>query len=193
MGSRPDATRVKEFFDEVASDWDSMRLAWYDERVIEALWSKVHAERSTTLLDLGTGTGFVAASLAPRVGRIVAVDSSPAMLDTARHNLRELGIRNVELREADVTNLPLATASVGAAVANMVLHHLEEPARVLSEMARVTKPGGWVAVADAVEHDYEWMRTEQADVWLGFSGTQVEAFFRTAGLRNFGYATLGFQ
>jgi hypothetical protein len=37
------------------------------------------------------------------------------------------------------------------------------------------------------------MRTEQADVWLGFSGTQVEAFFRTAGLRNFGYATLGFQ
>jgi ubiquinone/menaquinone biosynthesis C-methylase UbiE len=104
-----------------------------------------------------------------------------------------LGIRNVELREADVTNLPLATASVGAAVANMVLHHLEEPARVLSEMARVTKPGGWVAVADAVEHDYEWMRTEQADVWLGFSRTQVEAFFRTAGLRNFGYATLGFQ
>jgi SAM-dependent methyltransferase len=83
--------------------------------------------------------------------------------EVVHHNLGELGITNVELREADIARLPLATDSVDAAVANVVLHRAESPAAVLGEMARVTKPGGWVAVTDAVEHPYEWMRTEHAD------------------------------
>ena len=188
-----DATQVKEFFEAVASEWDSMRLAWYDERVIEELARRAHVRRSSTVLDVGTGTGFVAAGLAPRVARVVAVDHSPAMLKVADHNLRELGITNVELRDADIARLPLHTDSVNAAVANMVLHHAEEPAGMLQEMVRVTKPGGWVAVTDEVEHPYEWMRTEHADVWLGFREDQVAGFFGAARLRHHGYAPLGMQ
>ena len=188
-----DATRVKQYFERVAGDWDSMRLAWYDERVIEELARRAHAARSSTVLDVGTGTGFVAAGLGPRVARVVAVDQSPAILDVARDNLRQLGIVNVELHEADMQRLPLATASVDAAVANMVLHHAEDPAVTLREMARVTRPGGWVAVTDEVEHPYEWMRVEHADVWLGFSEDQVAGFFRAARLAHLGYAPLGMQ
>ena len=40
----------------------------------------------------------------------------------------------------------------------MVMHHAEEPAVALKEMARVVKPGGSVAIVNAVEHRYEWMR-----------------------------------
>jgi ubiquinone/menaquinone biosynthesis C-methylase UbiE len=188
-----DAAQVKKFFDSVASDWDSMRLAWYDERVIEELAKRAHAERSSAVLDVGTGTGFVAAGLAPRVAHVVAVDHSPAMLEAAEPNLRELGIANVELRAADLARLPLATGSVDAAVANMVLHHAENPGAMLREMARVTKPGGWVAVTDEVEHPYQWMRTEHADVWLGFSEDQVAGFFGSARLQHHGYAPLGMQ
>jgi protein-L-isoaspartate O-methyltransferase len=61
----------------VAAEWDSMRLAWYDERVIEELAQRTHVTRSSAVLDVGTGTGFVAAGLAPRVARVVAVDHSP--------------------------------------------------------------------------------------------------------------------
>jgi ArsR family transcriptional regulator len=64
---------------------------------------------------------------------------------------------------------------------------------MLTEMARVTKPGGWVAVTDEVEHSYEWMRTEQADIWLGFSADQVAGFFGSARLEHYGYAPLGMQ
>jgi ubiquinone/menaquinone biosynthesis C-methylase UbiE len=72
------------------------------------------------------------------------------MLEVADRNLRELGIANVELRDADIARMPLPDDSVDAAMANMVLHHAENPAAMLQEMAWVTKPGGWVAVTDQV-------------------------------------------
>lgn len=188
-----EARDVKEFFEKVATDWDTMRLAYYDERVIEKMAEVSGLGKSMTVTDIGTGTGFVAAGLAPRAGRIFAVDNSPAMLSVARKNLTALGVDNVELAEADITDLPLASASVDAAFANMVLHHAGDPAAMLKEMARVVRPGGTVAITDEVEHPYEWMRAEHADVWLGFSRKQVKDFFREAGLEAYGYETLGMQ
>jgi len=69
----------------------------------------------------------------------------------------------------DTTALPLDDDSVDAACANMVLHHAEDPAAMLTEMARVVRPGGVVAICDEVEHPWEWMREEHADIWLGFT------------------------
>jgi ubiquinone/menaquinone biosynthesis C-methylase UbiE len=187
------AREVKEFFERVAGDWDTMRLAYYDERVIDKMATVSGLDTSMTVADVGTGTGFVAAGVAPRVKRVVAVDNSPAMLGVARQNFGELGIQNVELTEGDIARLPLEAGSVDAAFANMVLHHADDPAAMLREMVRVVRPGGVVAVVDEVEHPYAWMREEHADVWLGFEGGQVEGFFREAGLAGFGYESLGMQ
>jgi ubiquinone/menaquinone biosynthesis C-methylase UbiE len=188
-----EAAEVKRYFESVAGDWDAMRLDYFDERVIEQLAARTHLDGPQTVLDVGTGTAFVAAGLAARAARIVAIDHSPAMLAVAAHNLEELGIDSVELLEGDLSTLPLPDDSVDAAVANMVLHHAEDPRRMLTEMARVTRPGGWVAITDAVEHPYEWMREEHADVWLGFSEHQIDGFFADARLARYGYAPLGMQ
>ena len=184
---------VQEFFERVAGDWDQMRLSYYDGRVIERMAEVSGADGSMTVADVGTGTGFVAAGIAPRVARVVAVDNSTAMLAVAEKNLGELGVENVELLEGDVNALPLEGGSVDAAFANMVLHHAEDPAAMLREMARVARPGGVVAVVDEVEHPFAWMREEHADVWLGFEKEQVEGFFREAGLTGHGYESLGMQ
>jgi len=58
-------------------------------------------------------------------------------------------------------------------------------------MARVVRPGGTVAVTDCVEHGHEWMRTEQADLWLGFSPETMVELFAAAGLVDYGYTGLG--
>ena len=187
------ATKVKTFFEATAAEWDTMRLTYYDERVIETLADAIAVDSAQNVLDVGTGTGFVAAGLAPYADRVIAIDNSPAMLDVARDNLAQLGIDNVELREGDLVRLPLEDDSIDAAVANMVLHHAEDPAGMLAEMTRVVRPGGRVAIADEIEHPYEWMRTEQADVWLGFTPDQVEGFFGSARLSRYGYAPLGSQ
>lgn len=188
-----DASAVRSFFEAVAADWDTMRLAYYDERVIETMADAIGLDGTQTVVDVGTGTGFVAAGLAPRSDRVIALDHSPAMLDVARRNLGDLGIDNVQFGEGDLRHLPLDDDSVDVAVANMVLHHAEDPAAMIAEMARVVRPGGWVAITDEIEHPYTWMRTEHADIWLGFTADQVEGFFASARLVRYGYATLGSQ
>jgi ArsR family transcriptional regulator len=145
---------VQEFFERVASDWDAMRLSYYDGRVIEKMAEVSGMDGTMTVADVGTGTGFVAAGIAPRVGRVLAVDNSPAMLGVARNNLAELGNSNVELLQGGMMALPLKDASVEAAFANMVLHHAEDPRAMLREMARVVKAGGVVAITDEVAFDH---------------------------------------
>jgi ubiquinone/menaquinone biosynthesis C-methylase UbiE len=188
-----EAKDVQEFFERVATDWDTMRLAYYDERVIEKVAEVSGVGEDSEVADVGTGTGFVAAGIAPRVKRVVGIDNAPAMLEVAQENLRSLGASNVELVVGEATRLPLEDESVDAAFANMVLHHAEDPAAMLREMARVVRPGGTVAITDEVEHPYEWMNEEHADVWLGFARGQVGRFFGEAGLEGNGYEPLGMQ
>ena len=94
----------------------------------------------------------------------------------------------------DDARLPLEGGSVDTAFANMALHHAEDPAAMLREMVRVTRPGGTVAIVDEVEHSYEWMRSEHADLWLGFGEEQVQSLFSAAGLlEGYGYDSLRMQ
>jgi ubiquinone/menaquinone biosynthesis C-methylase UbiE len=188
-----DSVGVREFFERVSSDWDSMRSSFYNEKVIDALADRAKVTGTSKVVDVGTGTGFVAAGLAPRAAAVVGVDNSPGMLAIADRNLHALNVTNVRLLEGELDALPLDDDSVDGAVANMVLHHAPDPAAMLAEMARVVRPGGVVAVTDEVEHEYEWMRSEQADLWLGFSQSQVEGFFGAARLTAYGYDSLGMQ
>ncbi len=187
------SSEVKAFFERVSVEWDEMRSSFYNAGIIDALIERSELSEASTVVDVGTGTGFVAAGLAARVASLIAVDNSPAMLAVARRNLDGLGITNVAIREGELDALPLDDDSVDAAVANMVLHHALEPAHMLGEMARVVRPGGMVAITDAVEHPYEWMRSEQADVWLGFSPTSIDTFFADVHLAERGYVSLGMQ
>jgi ArsR family transcriptional regulator len=187
------AGQITALFDRVASDWDEMRVVYYDEAVIEHLAAAAELDASMTVADIGTGTGFVAAGLANRVARVFGIDDSAEMLSVAEKNLSELGVSNVELHRGDIAALPLADDSVDAAVANMVLHHAVDPAAMLREMARIVRPGGTVAICDEAEHRYTWMREEHADVWLGFTEPQVQAFFTAAGLERPSIAALGRQ
>jgi ArsR family transcriptional regulator len=186
-------TDVKAFFDRVASDWDTMRIAYYDERVIDRLGEFADLTPDMVVADVGTGTGFVAAGIAPRVSQVIGIDISERILEVARSNLDELGIGNVELRVGDITELPVPDDSVDAAFANMVLHHAEDPAAMLTEMARIVRPGGVVAICDEVEHPWEWMREEHADIWLGFTPEQIHSFFAAAGLQPPSLEALGRQ
>jgi ArsR family transcriptional regulator len=87
-----DSTDVKYFFEQVAGDWDTMRLDYFDERVIDQLADHTDLDTTKTVVDVGTGTAFVAAGLASRAERVLAFDLSPAMLKVAAGNLAALNI-----------------------------------------------------------------------------------------------------
>ena len=131
--------------------------------------------------DLGTGNGRFLPELAAHAGSVVAVDASPRLLDQARRRVEALNIQGVDLRLGDLLHLPLRDGEVDAAVANMVLHHLAEPAAVFHEIARVLRPGGVVVVGDFLPHQEEWMRDRLADQWLGFEPRLVRQWFSASG------------
>jgi SAM-dependent methyltransferase len=97
-------------------------------------------------LDAGCGTGralpLLRAAVGPS-GGVVGLDLTPEMLDEAR-SLGRGG--SAALVEADGDRLPLRDAVFDAVFAAGLVHHLPDPAAGLSELARVTRPGGRLAV-----------------------------------------------
>lgn len=94
----------------MTNDWDTMRLAYYDERVIEKMAEVSGVDQTSVVADVGTGTGFVAAGITLRVKRVVGTENAPAMLEVARENLRTLGTSNVDLAVGESRDCPWRTA-----------------------------------------------------------------------------------
>jgi arsenite methyltransferase len=171
-----------EYFEQVAEKWDTLRSGYFQETVRDAAITRAYLRREMVAADIGTGTGFVAAGLAPLVSHVYAVDSSAAMLEVARRNLA--GLTNVSYRLADGGSLPFEDGSLDAVFANMYLHHCPDPQAAIVEMVRVLRPGGRLVITDLDRHDHAWMREEMADEWLGFDRAQIKAWLREAGLVN---------
>lgn len=141
-----------------------------------------HIGATVSVLDLGTGTGRLLPQLRTRTaGQVIAVDGSPAMLEQARERLDASGVLDVDLRLGDLSHLPLQDGEVDTVIANMVLHHLPEPARALPEIIRVLRPGGRLLIGDFLPHDQDWMRESLADQWLGLSPEDVTHWLGDAG------------
>lgn len=166
--------RAHAFFDERAAGWDALRAELLsDSAVFSSLLPLV--PRGLSVVDIGTGTGGMLPYLAEFAQRIVGIDHSAQMLRHARTRARRLGLSNVEFHRADVSKLPLPGDTFDAAFAVLVLHHAPKPAIAVREMARIVKPGGQVIVLDLCAHGQEWLRSEQADLWLGFTNEEVDA------------------
>lgn len=99
-----------------------------------------NVEAGSRLLDVGTGSGVVAAIAHEMGADVVAIDFSEPMLVEARRV-----VPDVEFRTASADNIPFGEASFDAVVANVVLHHLGEPDRALDEAHRVLTDGGRIA------------------------------------------------
>ena len=99
-------------------------------------------------LDVGSGTGALALALAPLVKEVVGLDLQPERVDRARELAVEDGASNVEFVVGDAQRLPFERGSFDLSGTLRTLHHLPRPELVIAELARVTRPGGHVLVAD---------------------------------------------
>ena len=130
------------------SDVVGYRVAIQEERAA-ALRSHVQRllapfDGSERALDSGCGAGALAFALAPFVESVVGVDLSADLVDAGRR----LAPANCELVVGDATALPFAYGSFDIAGCMRVLHHARRPELVVSELARVTRPGGRILLID---------------------------------------------
>ncbi len=165
-----------------ANEWDAIRsLHVAEEEVERAILSLMKNRRIGHLLDIGTGTGRMAAILGTAASRITALDRSPEMLRVARTRLAAAAFP-IELVQGDFTALPMPSASVDSIVMHQVLHFATAPDLVIAEAARVLRGSGHLLIADFAPHDREELRRDAAHARLGFSDAQIRGWFASAGL-----------
>jgi SAM-dependent methyltransferase len=125
-----------------------LRLALQEQRA-EELGARVRRllgpfAGTELALDSGCGTGALAAALAPLVGKVVGADTDLEYLEAAR----ALGIENAEFVEGDATKLPFEYGRFDVSGCVRLLHHVRRPELAVSELARVTRPGGRILIVD---------------------------------------------
>ena len=138
-------------------------------------------ERSA-VIEVGPGDGALLGELAKRSATVCALDNSEEMLSAARHNTRE--IPNIEYHLGEPKTLIEHGGACAAAVVNMVLHHVAEPAALVRDTALLLQPGGDLIISDLCPHDQAWAREHCGDLWLGFSPEDLRGWAIAAGLEH---------
>ena len=170
--------RSEAFFSSAAGQWDLLRAELFGDRLDN--WALAALLPDTSVIgDFGCGTGATSELLAPFVQRVIAVDSSSAMLRAADKRLNKF--TNVDTRRGDLDNLPLHENELDAAMLVLVLPYVANPSHIFAEAARVIKPGGRIVVVDMQPHERQDYRHEMGHVWLGFSREQIENWLTDSG------------
>jgi len=129
------------------------------------LLDRLEPEHASSAIDVGCGYGADLTEVAKRLrpgGRAVGIDLSDAMITEARRRTAGIGL-DISFQVADAHALPFEDNTFDICRTETVLQHLADPANAVSEMARVTRPGGRVG---ALELDQETMFIDHPDVEL---------------------------
>jgi ubiquinone/menaquinone biosynthesis C-methylase UbiE len=160
------------------------------ERLAELATDGLALASGAVAIDVACGPGTFARPLAARVGRAIGVDLTPAMVEKARAEAAREAIANIEFVCSDVYALPFAAGAADVVSCGYAFHHMTDPGRALTEMARVARRGGRVAIIDIIvpsafdaEHQTAIERERDPTHTCTLAAAQFRAMFRDAGLR----------
>lgn len=176
----------------MASTWDDYADGWDDEPAARAYAAAVfrHLERlhderrlcldAARILDFGCGTGLLTERMAPRANRVVALDTSPAMISVLSRKLQRRGTRNVDLLARSIDTARKEEPSAFAepfdlVVCSSVCAFVDDYPGTVAELVQVLRPGGRFA-------QWDWELDPASGDEVGLSRSRIQATLEAAGL-----------
>ncbi|MBL8918819.1 MAG: ArsR family transcriptional regulator [Myxococcaceae bacterium] len=166
---REDRTSLNEKLLEPGQSW----LLWAS--ALSSLLPKLD------VADFGCGTGLLTVELSRWARHVTAIDRSPQALEQAKARLAREKHQNVSFVEADLHALPAGLPKHDLVVISQSLHHVNEPAAVLAQAARLLGPGGRVVVMELMPHGEAWVKARLGHQHLGFAPELLEDALHAAG------------
>ena len=121
------------------------------------------------VVDLGSGAGFdcfVASALVGDEGEVVGVDMTEEMLNKSRALADDMGLNNIEFRDGLLEELPVEDVWADVAISNGVINLCSDKKKVMAEIYRILKPGGYLQFADiANSKPVPQAAVENNDLW----------------------------
>jgi 2-polyprenyl-3-methyl-5-hydroxy-6-metoxy-1,4-benzoquinol methylase len=179
---------MSEYFDNKARDWDADDMVRELSSAIgSAIREQVPLHNQMNVMDFGAGTGLISSYVAPLVNKIVAVDTSEAMLDALVSKPELRG--KVEAVCRDIIDKPL-DAQFDLIMSAMAMHHVEDTHKLIQRFAEHLKPGAMLALADLDKEDGSFHPDEAAGVFHhGFERGELQVILEKHGFENVRFQT----
>jgi SAM-dependent methyltransferase len=161
---------------------DSDYVARYDDKAVVDPAEDLDVLRTLglnerhTFVDFGAGTGTFALAAAPLCRRVIAIDVSPAMVNTLRQRAAEANLANIEVVHAGFLSYQHLGEPVDFVYTRHALHHLPDfwKAIALQRIAAILKPGGVLYLRDLI-YSFSLSEAEQVlAAWLGMAPEKPE-------------------
>ncbi len=172
------------YFDKVAESWDDdpnrVELA---RSVSNKIIKHVPLNNKMLAMEFGCGTGLVSMSLAPKLQKVIAVDSSENMLGTLSSKAAHFKCSNIVTLRTDPNefNLPFKD-EFDFVFSSMVFHHIKNTDNLLNMLHKIMRSKGYLAVADLDREDGSFHEDISADVHhFGFKREDLAKRMKSAG------------
>jgi RNA polymerase sigma factor (sigma-70 family) len=165
---------TSNYFHKVSDSWDSIRNNFFELKDLKGIFERIDFNYDEKLLDLGTGTGFIALHFAPYVREVTGVDLNKLMLYEAVKNMNRLGIKNASFVEGNIEDLPIYGKKYDLVFCNLVLHHLIDPQNSLKNIVRYLNRDSKFIIVDFKRHGNKEMADNMKDIWLGFDPNEIK-------------------
>ncbi len=174
--------KAREYFNELAGKYGRNFVPGRSWQALSRLLLQLLPPQR--IVDLGAGEGVLTQLLARNAQSVIAIDISPKMVEVGKQLAKDHDFKNLEFREGDLEDPPVAPASADLAIFSQALHHATHPQKAVDAAHRLLVPGGRIAILDLLSHTFEEARELYADTWLGFSEMELTKMLSQAGFQD---------
>lgn len=158
MNKKKHYKKQRDYFDKEFQENNSYKLEPWQKSYIQKISTHLLDKdaKKKTLIDIATGSGYIAIEAAKLGVNVIACDLSPQAIKNLEKYKKQMGIKNLTPLVCKAEEIPLKNGSVDYIVANAILEHIPEEESTIHEWKRILKRNGKMLITVPLKNRYVW-------------------------------------